>query len=350
MTQHASPLPHTANNHAAIEAKMPPTLRTTETSICHSSPPPTSPPTPPPPYGVETSPQAEGATPFQPLWYNWHAGVGWKRQADADPPPPTPPPVSAQVPTETAETNDTERHSKGGGYVNWAELTRSTVTPPTLPPGATTRATSGVLPPAAEGATTCTTWGTQPPAAEGATTRATSGAPPLTAEGATMRSTSGAPPPATEGATRRATSAAPPPAAEGANTHATSNVPPPATEGAATPPLPTSAAAEADAQVPDAAPWTAAPGLPGGAEDGIDVDVVRVCLVLVGSIPCASKPDLVREASGLQGTSRLVAPGQEAVGAGLLASGSRASASGRKVAGTWYVTVRMSSGPGQVPG
>ncbi|XP_063218425.1 uncharacterized protein LOC134528604 [Bacillus rossius redtenbacheri] len=101
MTQHASPLPHTANHHAAVAAKMPPTLRTTETSICHSLPPPTSPPTPPPPYGVETSPQAEEATPFQPLWYNWHARVGWTRQADADPPPPTPPPVAAQVPTET---------------------------------------------------------------------------------------------------------------------------------------------------------------------------------------------------------------------------------------------------------
>ncbi|XP_063235094.1 uncharacterized protein LOC134538050 [Bacillus rossius redtenbacheri] len=106
MTQHASPLPHMADHHAAVAAKMPPTLRTTETSICHSSQPPTSPPTPPPPYGVETSPQAEEATPF-------------------------PAPV---VPTETAETNDTERHSKGGGYVNWAELMRSTVTPPPLPP------------------------------------------------------------------------------------------------------------------------------------------------------------------------------------------------------------------------
>ncbi|XP_063218694.1 WAS/WASL-interacting protein family member 3-like [Bacillus rossius redtenbacheri] len=64
---------------------------------------PTPPTTPPPPYGVEmpcgkTSPQTEEATPVQPLWYNWHEGTRWTRQADADttppPPPPMPPPLS----------------------------------------------------------------------------------------------------------------------------------------------------------------------------------------------------------------------------------------------------------------
>ncbi|XP_063233629.1 nascent polypeptide-associated complex subunit alpha, muscle-specific form-like [Bacillus rossius redtenbacheri] len=169
-----------------------------------------------------------------------------------------------QVPTETAETNDTELHRKGGGYVNWVQLTRSTVTPPPLPPviptpppphgvgtspqagnatpvqplwhrggldsydaapdaapncregsrgvgamqtgRAATRAAEGAIqPPAAEGATTRATWGTPPPAAEGAITRATWGAPPPAAEDAITRATWGAPPPAAEDATTHAT-------------------------------------------------------------------------------------------------------------------------------------------------
>ncbi|XP_063242944.1 uncharacterized protein LOC134542493 [Bacillus rossius redtenbacheri] len=95
---------------------------------------------PPPPYGVETpggetSPQTEEVLPVQPLWYNWHAWTGWTRKAGPDTPPPTPPPIAAQAVTEPRETNNnTELHSKGGGYVNWEELTRSADTPPTPAP------------------------------------------------------------------------------------------------------------------------------------------------------------------------------------------------------------------------
>ncbi|XP_063230486.1 uncharacterized protein LOC134535346 [Bacillus rossius redtenbacheri] len=109
---------------------MPPASLTTQMAVRNTTPPPM----PPPQYGVETtSPQLKEATPIQPSWYNWHAGTGWTRQADADTPPPSPPPPNG---LETSPQMEEATPVQPLWY-NWHAETRWTrQVDPNMPPPA----------------------------------------------------------------------------------------------------------------------------------------------------------------------------------------------------------------------